>query len=156
MNQQFYKNLALWVVILVVMLLLFTTLRQNESPVPNIPFSEFMEMVETNQVESITIEEGHIAGEYADGRKFTAPRVDWRPSKGTFAYRRRLIFRFVPTGGVNLANAPSYAALPEVAAVGGERGGVHVRLGPAAGGEGGPGGRSTMRTVSVKATCKSS
>ena len=71
MNQQFYKNLALWVVILVVMLLLFTTLRQNESPVPNIAFSEFMEMVETNQVEKITIEEGHVSGQYADGRKFT-------------------------------------------------------------------------------------
>lgn len=27
--------------------------------------------------------------------------------------------RFVPTGGINLANAPAYAALPEVAAVGG-------------------------------------
>ena len=71
MNQQFYKNLALWVVILVVMLLLFTTLKQNESPVPNIAFSEFMDQVTTNQIESVTIEEGHIEGKYADGRKFT-------------------------------------------------------------------------------------
>ena len=51
MNQQFYKNLALWVVILVVMLLLFTTLKQNEATPPNIAFSEFMEQVTTNQVE---------------------------------------------------------------------------------------------------------
>ena len=71
MNQQFYKNLALWVVILVVMLLLFTTLKQTESPVPNIAFSEFMEQVTTNQVESVVIEEGNIQGKYADGRKFT-------------------------------------------------------------------------------------
>ena len=71
MNQQFYKNLALWVVILVVMLLLFTTLKQNESPVPNIAFSEFMDQVTTNQVEAVTIEEGHIEGKYADGRNFT-------------------------------------------------------------------------------------
>ena len=71
MNQQFYKNLALWVVILVVMLLLFTTLKQNESPVPNLAFSEFMEQVTTNQVESVVIEEGNIQGKYADGRKFT-------------------------------------------------------------------------------------
>ena len=71
MNQQFYKNLALWVVILVVMLLLFTTLKQNESPVPNIAFSEFMDQVTTNQIESVTIEEGNIEGKYADGRKFT-------------------------------------------------------------------------------------
>ncbi|MGB0619876.1 MAG: ATP-dependent zinc metalloprotease FtsH [Myxococcota bacterium] len=72
MNQQFYKNLALWVVILVVMLLLFTTLKQNESPVPKIAFSEFMEQVETNQVESVVIEEGNIEGKFADGRKFTS------------------------------------------------------------------------------------
>ncbi|MEM9173802.1 MAG: ATP-dependent zinc metalloprotease FtsH [Myxococcota bacterium] len=72
MNQQFYKNLALWVVILVVMLLLFTTLKTNESPVPKIAFSEFMEQVETNQVESVVIEEGNIEGEFADGRKFTS------------------------------------------------------------------------------------
>jgi len=71
LNQQFYKNLALWVVILVVMLLLFTTLKQTESPVPNIAFSEFMEQVTTNQVESVVIEEGNIQGKYADGRKFT-------------------------------------------------------------------------------------
>jgi cell division protease FtsH len=70
-NQQFYKNLALWVVILVVMLLLFTTLKQNEATPPNIAFSEFMDSVATSQIESVEIEEGHIAGKYADGRKFT-------------------------------------------------------------------------------------
>ncbi len=71
MNQQFYKNLALWVVILVVMLLLFTTLKQNETVPPQIALSEFMEQVETGQVDSVMIEEGNIAGKYADGRKFT-------------------------------------------------------------------------------------
>lgn len=71
MNQQFYKNLALWVVILVVMLLLFTTLKQTEQPPPNIAFSEFMEQVTTSQVASVTIEEGNIEGKYSDGRKFT-------------------------------------------------------------------------------------
>jgi cell division protease FtsH len=70
-NQQFYKNLALWVVILVVMLLLFTTLKQNEATPPNIAFSEFMDSVATSQIESVEIEEGHIAGKYVDGRKFT-------------------------------------------------------------------------------------
>jgi cell division protease FtsH len=70
-NQQFYKNLALWVVILVVMLLLFTTLKQNDAAPPNVAFSEFMDSVATGEVESVTIEEGNIAGKYADGRKFT-------------------------------------------------------------------------------------
>jgi cell division protease FtsH len=71
LNQQFYKNLALWVVILVVMLLLFTTLKQNEPVPPEIRLSEFMEQVDTNQVDSVSIEEGSIQGKYADGRKFT-------------------------------------------------------------------------------------
>jgi len=70
-NQQFYKNLALWVVILVVMLLLFTTLKKNEAVPPNIAYSEFNEAVRTGEVESILIEEGHVTGKYTDGRKFT-------------------------------------------------------------------------------------
>jgi cell division protease FtsH len=71
-NQQFYKNLALWVVILVVMLLLFTTLKQNEAAPPNVAYSEFMDSVVTGEVESVTIEEGNIEGKYTDGRKFTS------------------------------------------------------------------------------------
>jgi cell division protease FtsH len=71
LNQQFYKNLALWVVILVVMLLLFTTLKQNEAAPPNIAYSEFTDAVRTGQVESVLIEEGHVSGKYVDGRKFT-------------------------------------------------------------------------------------
>ncbi|HIF93843.1 MAG TPA: ATP-dependent metallopeptidase FtsH/Yme1/Tma family protein [Myxococcales bacterium] len=70
-NQQFYKNLALWVVILVVMLLLFTTLKQSDAAPPNVAFSEFMDSVALGEVESVTIEEGHIKGKYTDGREFT-------------------------------------------------------------------------------------
>jgi len=70
-NQQFYKNLALWVVILVVMLLLFTTLRQNETPPPNIAYSKFMENVREGEVGAVTIEDGHISGEFKDGSPFT-------------------------------------------------------------------------------------
>jgi cell division protease FtsH len=71
-NQQFYKNLALWVVILVVMLLLFTTLKQNEAAPDKLAFSDFMESVGRSEIESVTIEEGHIDGKLVDGRKFTS------------------------------------------------------------------------------------
>ena len=71
MNQQFYKNLALWVVILVVMLLLFTTLKQNDATPPNIAFSEFMDSVVTGQVDSVTIEEGHIDKAMIDVEMFS-------------------------------------------------------------------------------------
>ena len=33
------------------------------------------------------------------GRKQVAPRIGWRPSKGKFAYPRRLIYHFAPSGG---------------------------------------------------------
>ncbi len=67
MNQQFYKNMALWVVILVMILLLVTTLRQGEQPPPEKDYSEFLTMVEHDQVRKVVIEEGHIRGESIDG-----------------------------------------------------------------------------------------
>ena len=35
----------------------------------------------------------------AAGRDFAAPEIHWGPSKGTFAYPRKLIYHFVPRGG---------------------------------------------------------
>ena len=60
MNQQFYKNMALWVVILVMILLLVTMLRQGEPPVPEKHYTEFLALVEQDQVASVVIEEGNI------------------------------------------------------------------------------------------------
>jgi len=75
-NQQFYRNMALWVVILVMVLLLITMLRQTEPAPPEKDFTEFLAMVEASQVQKVTIEEGHISGESIDG-EFTsyAPAV---------------------------------------------------------------------------------
>jgi cell division protease FtsH len=77
LNQQFYKNMALWVVILVMILLLVTMLRQGEQPPPEKTFSEFLAMVDAGQVQSVVIEENNIRGESADG-PFTsyAPALD--------------------------------------------------------------------------------
>jgi len=76
-NQQFYKNMALWVVILVMILLLVTMLKQNQEAPPEIAFSEFLQQVETGQVSEVTIEDGYIHGQYQDGGEFTtyAPAV---------------------------------------------------------------------------------
>jgi cell division protease FtsH len=49
-NQQFYKNMALWVVILVVMLLLFTMLRQEHDAPPDLAYSDFIVAVEDGRV----------------------------------------------------------------------------------------------------------
>ncbi|MCH7600175.1 MAG: ATP-dependent metallopeptidase FtsH/Yme1/Tma family protein, partial [Myxococcales bacterium] len=71
MNQQFYKNMALWVVILVVILLLVTMLNQDEVAPPELAFSEFLSNVEDSNIESLVIEEGAIKGKLNDGSEFT-------------------------------------------------------------------------------------
>ena len=77
MNQQFYKNMALWVVILVVMLLLFTMLRQEQDAPPELAYSDFIIAVEDGGVEKVVIEDGHIDGVRVDGGDFStyAPTI---------------------------------------------------------------------------------
>ena len=70
MNQRFYKNMALWVVLLVTILLLVTMLNQEELPPPEIAYSEFLAEVEHGRVETVTIEENHISGTLSAGEKF--------------------------------------------------------------------------------------
>ena len=43
------------------------------------------------------------------GRDFAAPEIHWGPSKGTFAYPRKLLYHFVPRGGY-VAMAKRYRA----------------------------------------------
>ena len=71
MNQQFYKNMALWVVILVVILLLVTMLNEDESTPPEVAYSDFLTDVEDASIESVMIEEGLIKGKLTDGTEFT-------------------------------------------------------------------------------------
>jgi cell division protease FtsH len=78
-NQQLYKNMALWVVILVMILLLVTMLRETQTETPPLPYSEFLAKIETGEIESVEIEEGgNITGEYTNGGGFTTftPVVD--------------------------------------------------------------------------------
>jgi len=76
-NQQFYKNMALWVVILVGMLMLFTMLRQDQETPPDLAYSDFVIAIEDGQIEEVTIEEGSISGVQVDGSDFTtyAPTI---------------------------------------------------------------------------------
>ncbi|MHC4225680.1 MAG: ATP-dependent zinc metalloprotease FtsH [Planctomycetota bacterium] len=63
--------MALWVVILVMILLLVTMLRQSETPLPDKDYTEFLALVEGDEVERVTIEEGNVTGELKDGTGFT-------------------------------------------------------------------------------------
>ena len=71
MNQQFYKNMALWVVILVMILLLVTMLRQGETPPNDIDYSDFLTRIENGEIEKVTIEEGALKGTLNDGTEFS-------------------------------------------------------------------------------------
>ena len=71
MNQRFYKNMALWVVLLVTILLLVTMLNQDEATPPELAYSQFLSNVEDSSVESVMIEEGLIKGKHTDGTEFT-------------------------------------------------------------------------------------
>jgi cell division protease FtsH len=69
-NQQFYRNMALWVVILVMILLLVTMLRQTETEPPQLAYSDFLAKIENESIESVEIEEGNITGRLTDGASF--------------------------------------------------------------------------------------
>jgi cell division protease FtsH len=69
-NQQFYKNMALWVSLLLLILLLVTVLRQGQTAPTEITYTEFLARIEAGEVARVTMEEGHVTGQYRDGRDF--------------------------------------------------------------------------------------
>ena len=62
MTQQFYKNMALWLVILLLIVLLVSMLRQKEQVPDEVPYTAFLEKVEAGEVASVKIDEGRIEG----------------------------------------------------------------------------------------------
>ncbi len=70
MNQQFYKNMALWVVLLLMILLLVTVLRQTKTAPQEITYTEFLTKLEAGDIEKVTMEEGHVSGRLSDGHEF--------------------------------------------------------------------------------------
>jgi len=70
-NNQFYKNMTLWLVFLVFIMLLVSMLQQDGVATPEVAFSEFISEVDNRGVEEVVIEEGQINGRFSDGREFT-------------------------------------------------------------------------------------
>ncbi len=67
---QFYKNLALWLVIGMILIALFNIFNQPLNTKFEVIFSEFMNQVESGQVTEVMIQGDNITGKYADGRSF--------------------------------------------------------------------------------------
>ena len=75
---QFYKNLALWLVIGIVLIALFNMFNQPLNPQSEVVFSDFMDKVEQGQINEVVISGDNISGKYMDGQAFqtTAPPKD--------------------------------------------------------------------------------
>jgi cell division protease FtsH len=103
--------MALWVVILVMIILLATMLRQGQQAAPPLAYSDFLGMVEKGEIESVVIEENLISGKEKGGKDFTSyapaitegllaklsdhvPKVDARPKPEAGFWRQILIMWF--------------------------------------------------------------
>jgi cell division protease FtsH len=67
---QFYKNLALWLVIGLIMIALFNVFSRPQRPTREISFSEFLDQVAEGQVQEVTIQGDDIRGLYRNGTSF--------------------------------------------------------------------------------------
>ena len=67
---QLSKNLALWLVLGLIFLLLFNVINSKHSREPEIIFSEFLAAVEKGEVQEVTIQGNNIQGKYQNGERF--------------------------------------------------------------------------------------
>ncbi|MEW6667504.1 MAG: ATP-dependent zinc metalloprotease FtsH [Thermodesulfobacteriota bacterium] len=90
----FYKNLALWLVISLIMILLFQIFRQPDRTSSTLSYSEFLSMVETGGVHQVTIQGDNISGISNQG-----------PFK-TYAPKDAELIRLLRSKGVKIAAKP--------------------------------------------------
>ncbi|WP_022975575.1 ATP-dependent zinc metalloprotease FtsH [Nevskia ramosa] len=78
------KNLLLWLVILVVLVLSFQSFSSRNGAQPKLAYSDFLEQVKSGQVDSAEIESQNIRGKLKSGQTFTAisPETDNRAMIG--------------------------------------------------------------------------
>jgi cell division protease FtsH len=67
---QLSKNLALWLVLGLVFLLLFNVFSKQHGREPEVVFSEFLAAVEKGDVQEVTIQGNNIQGKYKNGERF--------------------------------------------------------------------------------------
>ncbi len=70
------RNIALWLVIGLVLVMVFHSFSQNERPSHQVNFSEFMHQVEQGNVAKVTIQGNKISGHYLDGQRFSTYAPD--------------------------------------------------------------------------------
>ena len=95
---QFYKNLALWLVISLMMILLFNLFNKPKPTQEKLDYSDFIEAVDTGKVKnvarpiaSVIIQGNEIIGKYADGKEFRS----YKPADANLT--ETLLEKHIPT-----------------------------------------------------------
>ena len=80
-----FKNMLLWVVILVVLMGVFQSFAGKSAATPALPYSEFLEQVRQGNVDQVVIENQNIRGQLKSGQRFNSvsPETDNRAMVGT-------------------------------------------------------------------------
>ncbi|HTG82178.1 MAG TPA: ATP-dependent zinc metalloprotease FtsH [Geobacteraceae bacterium] len=67
---QFYKNIALWLVISLMMILLFNLFNKPKPVQEKLTYSDFITAVDGGKVSSVTIQGNDVSGKFSDGKEF--------------------------------------------------------------------------------------
>ncbi|MEK7443782.1 MAG: ATP-dependent zinc metalloprotease FtsH [candidate division NC10 bacterium] len=73
----FYKNLALWMVIGLIVILLFNLFQAKESPRDEVVFSDFLKKVEAGEVREVILRGNAVTGKLASGEAFRTTTADY-------------------------------------------------------------------------------
>ncbi|MCK4739494.1 MAG: ATP-dependent zinc metalloprotease FtsH [Deltaproteobacteria bacterium] len=68
---QLYKNIAMWIIIIVAVVLMFSLLSQKDKVSDKIVFSDFVTAVEKGEVVEVMIRGSDISGKFNDGKVFS-------------------------------------------------------------------------------------
>lgn len=69
---QLHKNLALWLVILLVMIMLYNVMANRQQEQPALAYSDFLIAVDAGEIRSVTLQGQNIEGVYQDDRTFVS------------------------------------------------------------------------------------
>jgi cell division protease FtsH len=67
---QFYKNLALWLVISLMMILVFSLINKPRSSQEKTNYTEFINALDAGRIASVTLQGSEVVGKYTDGKEF--------------------------------------------------------------------------------------
>ena len=77
MNSPFYKNLALWMVIGLIVIVLFNIFQASQPSRDKLIFSDFLKRVEAGEVREVLIRGKSVTGKLADGNTFRTFTADY-------------------------------------------------------------------------------